>query len=176
MYHFFLAMKKYKIWKNCPTSADQKPLQHLTFGHRHILSICVQAALVIYNLFICDFSYTRLRNGLFSRTYPLIYSNLWSFNMQIHYMSAYFLSPYLLHIMTYTCTYMQLRMFFSETYHLICSQIELNWICNHPWYILYANLLYFFFHSQVSHKTRETWAQFLQHVYEQLLLAKIPKA
>ncbi len=104
MNHFFLAMKKYKIWKNCPTSADQKPLQHLTFGHRHILSICVQAALVIYNLFICDFSYTRLRNGLFSRTYPLIYSNLWSFNMQIHYMSAYFLSPYLLHIMRSTCT------------------------------------------------------------------------
>ncbi len=29
----------------------------------------------------------------FSGTYPLIYSDCWSFYMQIHYMRAYFWSP-----------------------------------------------------------------------------------
>jgi len=32
----------------------------------------------------------RMKNGLFSGTYPLIYSDRWSFYMQIHYMRAYF--------------------------------------------------------------------------------------
>jgi hypothetical protein len=51
----------------------------------------VQAALVICGLFICDFAYMWSRNGLFSGTYPLIYSHPWSFCMRIHYMQANFL-------------------------------------------------------------------------------------
>jgi len=39
----------------------------------------------------------------FSGTHPLIYSNPWSFYMQIHYMQAYFWSPYLSHITRSTC-------------------------------------------------------------------------
>jgi len=46
----------------------------------------------------------RLKNGLFSETYPLIYGNPRSFYMQIHYMRAYFWSPYLSHITRSTCT------------------------------------------------------------------------
>jgi len=57
--------------------------------------IAIQAALVICGLFICDFAYLRSRNGLFSGTYHLIYSNPWSFYMRIRYMRAYFWSPYL---------------------------------------------------------------------------------
>jgi hypothetical protein len=64
----------------------------------------VQAALIICGLFICNFMYMRLKNGLFSGTYPLIYSNSWSFYMQIHYMRAYFWSPYLSNITRSTCT------------------------------------------------------------------------
>jgi len=58
----------------------------------------IQLALVICGLFICEFVYMRLKNGLFSGTYPLIYSDRWSFYMQINYMQAYFWSPYLSHI------------------------------------------------------------------------------
>jgi len=64
----------------------------------------IQVALVICGLFICHFAYMQLKNGLFSGTYPLIYGNLWSFYMRIHYMRAYFWSPYLSHITRSTCT------------------------------------------------------------------------
>jgi len=40
----------------------------------------------------------------FSGIYPLIYSDCRSFYMQIHYMLAYFWSPYLSHITRSTCT------------------------------------------------------------------------
>jgi len=63
----------------------------------------IQAALVICGLFICDFAYMRSRNGLFSRTYPLINSQPGSFYMRIHYMRVYFWSPYLSHITRSTC-------------------------------------------------------------------------
>ncbi len=53
--------------------------------------------------FICDFMYMQNRNGIFSGTNPLIYSNLWSSSMQICYMRVYFWSPYLLHITRSTC-------------------------------------------------------------------------
>ncbi len=46
----------------------------------------LHAALVICGLFICNFTYMRLKNCLFSGTYPLIYGNPRSFYMQIHYM------------------------------------------------------------------------------------------
>jgi len=64
----------------------------------------IQAALVICGLFICDFAYMRLKNGLLSGTNPLIYGNPWSFLMWIHYMPAYFWSPYLSNITRSTCT------------------------------------------------------------------------
>jgi len=64
----------------------------------------IQAALVICGLFICEFAYMRLKNGFFSGTYPLIYSDHRSFYMRIHYMRAYFWSPYLWHITRSTCT------------------------------------------------------------------------
>jgi len=41
----------------------------------------------------------------FSGTHPLVYSDCWSFYMRIHYMQAYFWSPYLLHITRSTCIY-----------------------------------------------------------------------
>ncbi len=63
----------------------------------------VQAALIICGLFICDFAYMWSRNGLFSGTYPLIYSNPWSFYLQIRYMRAYFWSPFLSHVTRSTC-------------------------------------------------------------------------
>jgi len=49
---------------------------------------------------ICDFAYMQLKNDLFSATYLLLYGNPWSFYMQIqiHYIPAYFWSPYLSHI------------------------------------------------------------------------------
>ncbi len=41
--------------------------------------------------------------AFFSGTYPLIYSDCWSFYMRIYYMQAYFWSPYFLHITRFTC-------------------------------------------------------------------------
>jgi len=70
----------------------------------HVVACPVQVALVICGLFICEFAYMRMKNGLFSGTYPLIYSDLWSFYMRIHYVRAYFWSPYLSHITRSTCT------------------------------------------------------------------------
>jgi len=64
----------------------------------------IQAALIICGLFICDFAYMRLENGIFSGTYPLIYSNPWSFYIQIHYMRAYLWSTYLSYLTRSTCT------------------------------------------------------------------------
>jgi len=43
----------------------------------------IHAALVICGLFICEFAYMQLKNGLFSGTYPLIYSDCWSFYMRL---------------------------------------------------------------------------------------------
>jgi len=50
---------------------------------------------------ICVYS---IEKWPFSGTYPLIYSDRRSFYMQIHYMWAYFWSPYLSHKMRSTCT------------------------------------------------------------------------
>ncbi len=47
--------------------------------------------------------YLQFRLWPFSGTYPLIYSNPWSFYMLIHYMQAYSWSPYLSHITRSTC-------------------------------------------------------------------------
>jgi hypothetical protein len=69
----------------------------------HTLGLSLQAALIICNLFICDFAYMQSRNGLFSGTYPLIYSNPWSFYMQICYIRACFWNTYLSHITRSTC-------------------------------------------------------------------------
>ncbi len=50
------------------------------------------------------------RNGLFSGTYPLIYSHPWSFYMQICYIiPVYVLSPYLSNIMRFTWTLFRLE-------------------------------------------------------------------
>jgi len=54
-----------------------------------------------FYLRICVYA---IKKWLFSGTYPLIYSDRRSFYMQIHYMRAYFWSPYLLHITRSTCT------------------------------------------------------------------------
>ena len=87
----------------CDARLDKVQLSYKI--NRQVLYLLL-AALVTCNLFICDFGYMRLRNGLnFSGTYPLIYSYLWSFYMRIHYMQGYFSSPYLLHITRTTCTY-----------------------------------------------------------------------
>ncbi len=59
------------------------------------------------------------RNGLFSGTYPLIYSHPWSFFMGIHYIRANFWSPYLSNITRSTCMYKH-DMFWQS-----------NWICFH---------------------------------------------
>ncbi len=61
------------------------------------------------SLFICNFAYMRLKNDLFSGSHPLIYGNPRSFYMQIHYMLAYFWSPYLSNITRSTCTYILVR-------------------------------------------------------------------
>jgi len=66
----------------------------------------IQANLILCGLFICKFAYMRLKNCLFSGTYPLIDSDCRSLYMQIHYIRAYFGSPYLSHIMRSTCTYL----------------------------------------------------------------------
>jgi len=55
-----------------------------------------------------------IKKGLFSGTYPLIYSDHMSFYIRIHYMRAYFWSPYLSNITRSTCTTIQLL--FSESY------------------------------------------------------------
>ncbi len=71
----------------------------------------IQLALIICRLFICEFVYMQLKNGLISGTYPLIYSDRWSLCMRIHYMRAYFWSPYLSHITRSTCTAIYFEMF-----------------------------------------------------------------
>jgi len=53
--------------------------------------------------FYLQFHIYGLKKKLFSRTYPLIYGNPWSFYMRIHYMPAYFWSPYLSNITRSTC-------------------------------------------------------------------------
>jgi hypothetical protein len=71
--------------------------------------------LFIYNwpslyavFFISNFAYIRLRNGLFSGTYPLIYGNPWSFYMWILLYASLFWSPYLSHIRNEVHLYSQL--------------------------------------------------------------------
>ncbi len=80
----------------------------------HIISI--QAALIICNLFICDFAYDQSRNCHFPGTYTQIYSYPWSF-----YIRAYFLTPYLSHITRSTCNLVSKYMTPSTT---------TNWIIN----------------------------------------------
>ncbi len=65
----------------------------------------VQGDLVICGLFICKFAYMRLRMILIYRTYPLIYSDPWSFYMWIRYMRVIFYGPYLSHITSLACTW-----------------------------------------------------------------------
>jgi len=72
----------------------------------------VQAALNCYmRSFYLQFLVHAIRKWPFSGTYPLFYSNPWSFYIQIHYMPAYFWSPYLLHVTRSTCTYLNLGKF-----------------------------------------------------------------
>jgi len=72
----------------------------------------VQAALVICGLFICNFSYMQSRNGLFSGTYPLIYSN-----------PVIFLHVNLL----YACLFLEsLSLAYNEVYLYIFSTITLK--------------------------------------------------
>jgi len=86
-----------------------------------LLSFNVQVALVICGLFICEFVYIRLKNGPFSGTYSLAYSHHWSFDMRIHYMRAYFWSPYLSHITRSTCTeFVKWQGFGPVFFNLLC--------------------------------------------------------
>jgi len=90
-----------------PILLSIEPRLHLAFTSGLSTLNCifkVQAALVICGLFIFKFEYMRLKNGLISGTYSLIYSDHWSFYMRIHYMRAYFWSPYLSHITRSACT------------------------------------------------------------------------
>ncbi len=59
----------------------------------------------------------RSGNGLFSGTYPLIYSHPWSFYMRIHYMRAYFWSPYLSNITRSNCIWKVFR--FDNNTHFL---------------------------------------------------------
>jgi len=70
------------------------------FFYKNKRGVCqyAQAALVTCGLFICDFLYMQLKNGLYPGTYPLIDGNTRSFYIIIYYIQAYFWSPYLLHI------------------------------------------------------------------------------
>jgi hypothetical protein len=72
------------------------------------LPFTIQAALVICGLFICNFEYMRSRNGLFSGTYPLIYSHPWSFYIRICYMQAYFLE-------SLSLAYNEVHLYFKQT-------------------------------------------------------------
>jgi len=95
----------------------------------------IQAALVICGLFICDFVYMRSRNDLFSGTYPLIFSHPWSFYMRIHYIRAYFWSPYPSHITRSNCTWtileviVQMKLVLKITWRCITTNLifNLNW-------------------------------------------------
>ncbi len=82
---------------------------------------CIQAALVICGLFICDFAYMRSWNDLFCGTYPLIISHPWSFYMRIHYMRVYFWSPYPSHITRSNCTCLQssVKLFWLRSLHTV---------------------------------------------------------
>jgi len=66
--------------------------------------------------FYLQFCVFVFENGLFPGTYPLIYGNTRSFYMQIHYMGAYFWSPYLLHITRSTCI--------TKEYHNIVQKVQ----------------------------------------------------
>jgi len=70
---------------------------------------------------ICDPEMT-----FFSGTYPLIYSNPWSFYIQICYMRAYFWSPYLPHITRSACTckfHFVHLLFHQQLYLQRCAQL-----------------------------------------------------
>jgi len=54
--------------------------------------------------FYLQFHVYAIEKWPFSGTYPLIHGNPRSIFMRIHYMPAYFWSPYLSHIMRSTCT------------------------------------------------------------------------
>jgi len=58
----------------------------------------------------------------FSGTYPLIYGDLRSFYMQIHYMRAYFWSPYLWHITR--CTRIVVLEIFSTMNFCCCPSYQ----------------------------------------------------
>ncbi len=69
------------------------------------MATSAQANLVICCLFICDFAHMRSKIGLNKGNYPLIYSHLWSFYIQIHYMQDFYLGSYLSHITRSACIY-----------------------------------------------------------------------
>ncbi len=62
------------------------------------VACCIQVALVICGLFMCDFAYMPLKLWHFRGTYPPIYQCYWSHYMRIRYIRANFLGPYLSHI------------------------------------------------------------------------------
>jgi len=77
-------------------------------------------------LHICDWKMA------FFGTYPLIYCKQWSFYLQIHYMRAYFWSPYLSHITRSTCIIkFQMSISVSCYMQFLCSFYDLTvWVCN----------------------------------------------
>jgi len=91
-----------KSQKWAPADQKTRSLPKWKVLNNYIIFDVVQAALVICGLFICDFMYMPSRNGLFSGTYPLIFSH--PFYMRIRYMRPHFWSPYLSHITRSTCT------------------------------------------------------------------------
>jgi len=97
MYHIY-----YHIW-----SYNIICILSYTIIHYHILS------------HICDWKWP------FYGAYPLIYGNPWSFYIQIHYMQAYFWSPYLSHITRSTCTikYYQILSYSIIFYHILSYSI-----------------------------------------------------
>ena len=74
----------------------------------------VQAVLDICGLFICDFSYMRLRIVHFCETYPLIHCHRWSFYMRIGYIWSLYLAYnegnlYILFVTKKTTMYIRLE-------------------------------------------------------------------
>jgi len=75
--------------------------------------------------------YLIFQNGLFSETYPLIYSNPWSFYMRIRYMRAYFWSTYLSNITRSNCIFF--LKITTQIIHLKVIDIIDTWIIDHKY-------------------------------------------
>ena len=125
--------------------------------------------------FYLQFCVYAIEKWPFSGTFPLIYGNPWSFYKRIHYMQAYFWSPYLSHITRSNCTFL-LSVFFpssrSHSLHILSLSFSFS-LCLVLSLIIILHLCFHFFSISFSFSQMQAISP---TSYKQLLSVQIVKA